>query len=158
MNGKILTTEEGIKIANQLQSKNLKIVLVGGCFDILHIGHLTFLEEAKKQGDSLFVLVESDEHIKQLKGAQRPLNTQSDRAKLLSHLDIIDYVIILPPTTDYDYLMQQIKPAIIATTAGDSNRMHKERQAKQIGAKVVDVTSEISNQSTTRLINVLNEL
>jgi len=158
MNEKILTTEEGIKIANKLRAKNLKIVLVGGCFDILHIGHITFLEKAKKQGDILFTLVESDEHIRELKGSKRPLNTQNDRATLLSHLDIVDYVVLLPQTTDYDHLVKQIKPAIIATTAGDSNRIHKERQAKQISAKVVDVTSEISNQSTTRLINVLNEI
>jgi hypothetical protein len=70
-------------------------------------------------------------------------------------------VIKIEPITNnnfYDQLVMQLKPAIIATTAGDLNRIHKERQAKSINAKVVDVTTPIKNQSTTRLIHVLNEL
>ncbi|HEX8931867.1 MAG TPA: adenylyltransferase/cytidyltransferase family protein [Patescibacteria group bacterium] len=158
LNTKIVTIAQASKIAQEIRSKGQKIVLVGGCFDILHIGHIIFLQEAKKDGDTLIVLLESDERIKQLKGANRPINTQNDRAKILAHLDMIDYVIQLPPITNYDLVVQKIKPAIIATTAGDNNRTHKERQAKSIGAEVVDVTSKISNQSTTRLINILNEI
>ena len=96
-----------------------------------------------------------------MKGPNRPLNTQQDRAYLLSHLMLVDAVILLPALVDnafYDNLVLQLKPAIIATTAGDSNRVHKERQAKQIGAEVIDVTPAIQNQSTTQLFSVLKEI
>lgn len=159
--GKIVNKDHAIQLAKELNKSGKRIVLVGGCFDILHIGHITFLEKAKEQAEILMVLLESDETIKKTKGSSRPINTQQDRAKILASLAVVDYVIKLPGITDnslYDNLVMQIKPAIIATTAGDLNRGHKERQAEKIGAKVVDVTMSIQNKSTTKLIALLHEL
>jgi rfaE bifunctional protein nucleotidyltransferase chain/domain len=158
---KILNTSQAIEIAHKLSQKGLKIVLTGGCFDILHLGHIVLLENAKKQGDILFVLLESDETIKNIKGASRPINTQEDRARILAALSVIDYVVCLTRLTsnnEYDTLVKQIKPAIIATTHGDPRRSHKERQANLVGGQVVDVTEPLSNQSTTKLINILKEI
>lgn len=158
---KILSTEKAAEIANKLNKQSKKIVLAGGCFDILHIGHIEYLTNAKKHGDVLFVFLESDENIKKLKGRNRPINTQADRAAILGSLSIIDYVIPLPvfkKDEEYDNLVISLKPAIIATTKGDSSRAHKDRQAGLIGAKVVDVIEPISNQSTTKLIKVLKEI
>ena len=158
---KILTTKQAITLSTQLHKQNQKVVLVGGCFDLLHIGHITFLEEAKKKGDILIVLLESDTSITTAKGENRPINSQDIRAKILAALSMVDRVILLEPqmsNTDYDTLVFAIKPAIIATTAGDANRFHKERQAKKIGARVIDVTARISDKSTTKLITLLNEL
>lgn len=161
MTRKILTTEQGVEVAKQIKTQGKKIVLVGGCFDILHIGHIAFLEKAKEQGDVLIIFLESDENIKKTKGPARPVNTQDDRAKILASLSIVDYVIKLSEITDntnYDNLVIQLKPAIIATTAGDANRSHKERQAEKIGAKVVDVIESIQNKSTTKVIKILEEI
>lgn len=159
MNDKITHYENRKKFANN--EGNKKRVLVGGCFDILHIGHLTFLQAAKQHGDTLIVLLESDQTIAETKGPNRPINTQEDRAKILSALAIVDTVIMLKPQmTNYDYddLIMTLKPAIIATTSGDRNRHHKERQAKLVAAHVIDVTEQISDKSTTKLIALLNEL
>lgn len=158
---KILTPDQAIETSKILQEQHKTIVLAGGCFDLLHIGHMHFLEEAKKAGDILFVFLEHDVMIKKLKGANRPINTQEDRAKILAALSIVDYVVLLPDQTNntfYDDLVIQLKPAIIAATQGDPNRHHKERQAKQIGATVIDVITPINNQSTTHLISVLKEI
>ena len=158
---KIFTAEEASKFIVDIQKINKTIVLVGGCFDILHIGHIDFLKNAKLQGDLLLVLLEHDATIKKRKGAKRPLNTQHDRAVILSHLEMVDHVITLPAHTDdifYDRLVNQLKPAIIATTAGDPYRKQKERQAEKIGARVVDVIQPISNKSTTALVHILEEL
>ena len=87
-------------IANKLNSQKQKLVLAGGCFDLLHIGHITFLEKAKAQGDALFVLLESDEAIKKQKGPNRPLNSQTNRALVLSKLSLVDFVIKLPTKTN----------------------------------------------------------
>lgn len=159
--GKIIKPEQASKIALELRKKNKSIVLAGGCFDLLHIGHITFFEKAKEAGDILFVFLESDETIKKSKGAARPINSQKDRAKILSALEIIDFVILLPThmtNDEYDSLITNIKPAVLATTQGDTNRAHKERQAKLIDGKVIDVIQPVENQSTTRLINILEEI
>ncbi len=158
---KIFEPNQAGTISAELQNQNKKIVLVGGCFDILHIGHITFLQTAKEQGDSLIVLLESDEAIAKTKGPKRPINTQEDRAKILAALTMVDFVILLKPqmtNQDYDDLVIALKPAIIATTKGDTNKQHKERQAHLVAAHVIDVTEQISDKSTTQLIQLLNEL
>jgi len=159
--GKIINLEQSKTLAQKLHQENKRLVVVGGCFDLLHVGHIAFLEEAKKQGDILIVLLESDETIAKNKGSKRPINTQENRAKILAALLVVDYVLALKPNMtdqDYDALVFAIKPAIIATTQGDTNRHYKEHQAQNIGAQVVDVVMPIHNQSTTRLIHLLDEL
>lgn len=158
---KIFSVEQAKELSQKLHNENQKVVLAGGCFDILHIGHLVFLESAKRYGDVLVVMVESDETIKNTKGPKRPLNIQMDRARLLEAFRVVDYVILLKPemsNKDYDDLVITLKPAIIATTQGDSNRHHKERQAKLVGADVIDVTEFVSDKSTSQVVKLLNEL
>jgi len=155
---KILNIEEATNLAEQLRNQGKTIVLVGGCFDILHIGHIEFLKEARKRGDALFVLLESDVSIRKLKGRERPINPQAIRAEILASPENVDYVILLPSeftNSDYDAIIQHIKPAVLATTEGDPNRIHKLRQAKLINAKVVNVIKRISDRSSTKLINLL---
>ncbi len=155
---KILTIENAIRIAQNLRSKKKSIVLAGGCFDILHIGHITFLEKARAQGDNLFIFLESDNTIKKLKGENRPVNHQADRAKILSALESVDVIILLNSglaDTDYDEMITQLKPDIIAVTNGDKNKKQKEQQAKKINSRLIEVTPVISDQSTSRLIKLL---
>ncbi|MBI4080888.1 MAG: adenylyltransferase/cytidyltransferase family protein [Candidatus Levybacteria bacterium] len=152
---KILTIEKAINYAKRFRAQGKTIVLAGGCFDVLHQGHKIFLKQAKEKGDVLFVMLESDERIKSIKGKGRPINTQSQRAEALSDLPEIDYIIMLPilrNNTDYDEMISALKPAIIATTKGDPYRFHKERQADHIGALVCDVTDRIPEYSTSQLI------
>lgn len=155
---KIVDVNKAIILSKKLRDQGKTVVLVGGCFDILHIGHITFLEKAKESGDSLFVFLEPDESIKKLKGKNRPINNQENRAKILSALESVDYVILLPPhltDIDYDHMIIQLKPAIIATTRGDVHRKNKERQAALIKSKVIEVTDYIRDQSTSRLVKLL---
>src|SRR3989344_3101733 len=130
---KILNIKEAISISKKIQIDGKTIVLAGGCFDILHVGHIKFLEQAKKTGDFLFVLLESDESVRNLKGKNRPVNNQNDRAEILASLSYVDYVVILTKILkdkDYDNLVIGIKPNFIAITDEDKNYIHKERQAK----------------------------
>src|SRR4030066_2117530 len=99
-----------------------RIVLIGGCFDILHIGHVRFLSEAKGMGDYLVVLLESDEKVKELKGKNRPVFIQKERAEVLSALGSVDLIVLLPMMendSDYLNLVMKIKPDIIAVTEED---------------------------------------
>jgi|SRR3989344_3692949 len=157
---KVLTVKQAIDISKKLRDQGKIIVLAGGCFDILHVGHVHFLKEAKKQGDTLILLLESDERIRQLKGKSRPINSQKDRAFVLSSVSPVDYIVLLPlltADTAYDEMISKLKPAIIATTKGDPYKKHKHRQVKQIGSRLVEVTDHISNQSTSRLATLLRD-
>ena len=151
---KILNTKEAIKIAKKLQSKKKSIVLAGGFFDILHIGHIKFLENSKKYGDYLFVLLEDDKKAREVKGTNRPINSQKDRAKILSTLGSVDYVILLKNMINnvkYDKIIIQMAPSVLTATYGDPYIKHKKRQAKLINGKVVCVIERIYNHSTTKL-------
>lgn len=155
---KILNTKEAIKIAKKLQSKNKSIVIAGGFFDILHTGHIKFLQNAKKQGDYLFVLLEDDKKARKTKGTKRPINSQKDRAKILSTLEAVDYVMLLKNMTNdsqYDKIIIQIQPAIIAMTYGDPYVKHKRRQAKLVKGKAMFVIKRINDHSTTQLADSL---
>ncbi|MEN9407292.1 MAG: hypothetical protein RLZZ455_508 [Candidatus Parcubacteria bacterium] len=155
---KIITPKQAVSLSEELRKNHKRIVLCGGCFDILHIGHAIFLSHAKKQGDALFILLESDQAIKKLKGNNRPINSQDDRAMLLALLSITDSIILLNGVlhdNDYDELISALKPAIIATTKADPQRVHKVRQANSVGAKVIDVTELIRTNSTTKIAELL---
>lgn len=155
MAGKILTPAESIQIAKQVKLEGKKIILVGGCFDILHFGHISFLKKAKKTGDTLFVLLEGDESVKRKKGSNRPINKQTIRTLNLKKLYFIDYIILLPLMTkneEYDRLVTQIKPDIIASTENDPNSAHKRRQAELVGGKYIEVIKRIPHFSTSSAI------
>lgn len=136
---------------------SVKIVLAGGCFDILHLGHIIFLEKAKKLGDKLVVLLESDKKVKFLKGVNRPIHTQKERYKILKALKFVDNVIMLPfmeTEREYDLMIKKIKPDIIAVTKGYGNIKHHKRSAKLTGAKLKYVTRFIGKHSSSRILDL----
>lgn len=151
----IISLENLNNLIEDLKGKSGK-VLVGGCFDVLHPGHVVFLEKAKKAGEVLIVLLESDRKVKALKGVKRPVHSQKERAKVLSALAFVDYIVMLPfmrSEEEYDKLIETIKPDIIAATFGDVNAIYHQRSAKLSGAKFKYVTKTIGNHSTSRILN-----
>lgn len=152
---KILTVEQFKNTALEIK-KNGKLVLVGGCFDILHPGHTQFLKQAKSQGDILLVMLEPDASIQAKKGRGRPVNSQEKRAHTLSLQPDVNYVLLLPHLkTDKDYyeMTNLIQPDIIAVTENDPALIHKQRQAESVGGQVVEVIKRLPKHSTTNLIN-----
>ena len=130
-----------------------KIVLVGGCFDILHFGHIHFLREAKKLGDYLIVALESDENLKKLKGQGRPIHNQDQRSQILKSLNFVDEVLDLPPMksdSDYEKMVIEISPHIIAITEGSKTKTH----ADKVGAKVIEVP-KIKVSSTSQIAKLI---
>lgn len=151
--GVILNSTDEKKLS-EIKTANQKLVLVGGCFDILHAAHIEFLTEAKKQGDKLIILLESDERIKNLKGKNRPINTQNDRAIVLSNLSMVDYVLplnYLETDDDYQILVKLIKPDIIAITVGNKIFDWEREYAEKTGNKIVGVMERKKDYSTTKI-------
>ncbi|MEK7159946.1 MAG: adenylyltransferase/cytidyltransferase family protein [Patescibacteria group bacterium] len=160
MNKKIVDIKKAEIICKEIRQKNKTVVISGGCFDILHVGHIRFLEKAKKTGDFLFILLESDKTTKKLKGRKRPINTQTDRAEILASLSCVDYVVSLRnmnSNKDYDEIVYKLKPDVIAITKNDPQEIHNKRQAKRINAKVAYVINRIENKSTSKLAEIISK-
>jgi D-beta-D-heptose 7-phosphate kinase / D-beta-D-heptose 1-phosphate adenosyltransferase len=105
----IKSIDEIVLLIEELKIKNKKIIFTNGCFDLLHAGHISFLETAKSFGDTLIIGLNSDRSVTKLKGEERPINTQEDRACMLAALEVVDYVVIFDEDTPYE-LIKAIKP------------------------------------------------
>lgn len=103
-------TEETILFLEK--NKNKKIVFTNGCFDILHLGHVEYLNEARAQGDVLIIGLNSDQSVKKLKGENRPINNEIDRAKMLLNLKAVDCVQVFTEETPLE-IIKLIKPNIL---------------------------------------------
>jgi D-beta-D-heptose 7-phosphate kinase/D-beta-D-heptose 1-phosphate adenosyltransferase len=135
------------KIADELKRENKKIVFTNGCFDILHIGHVKYLQKAKALGDKLIVGVNSNDSVKRLKGPARPVNDEYDRAYLLASLEVVDYVVIFDEDTPYE-LIKKVKPDILVKGADYKDK-------KVVGsdiAKEVKLIDFVEGKSTTNII------
>lgn len=138
--------------------KSNRIVLVGGCFDLLHFGHISFLKNAKALGDHLVVALESDENVSRMKGPSRPIHSQLQRKKMLEALSFVDEVIMLAPMKkdkEYALLVANVHPQIIAITKGDKAEDKKRVHAKSVNAKIV-VIEKIHTPSTSQLAKLLD--
>ncbi len=131
--------------------KNKRVVLTGGCFDILHYGHIHFLKSAKSLGDYLIVALESDVNIRKLKGENRPIHNQTQRRETLEALSFVDEVLVLPDVmkdTDYLQLVIDTNPNIIAVTAGDKILEKKRSHANSINANIIEIPKiEVASSS-----------
>lgn len=110
--GQVSKFETIAKDLASLKSQNKKIVFTNGCFDLLHVGHVRYLQEAKKLGDVLVIGVNSDASVKRLKGPTRPVQIEADRAEILAALGAVDYTVIFTEDTPLK-LIEAVKPDIL---------------------------------------------
>ncbi len=139
-----------------------EIVVVTGVFDLLHIGHLRFLEAARRLGGvtgRLIVGVESDERVRRWKGPDRPIQTEDDRRDLLAALRIVDEVFLIEgervDPSYYADLLRPLRPRYLAVTADDPYLEEKREAMRAIGVELRVVTPRIENYSTTHLVRLL---
>jgi len=111
--------KDNIEIINRIKAERKKIVFTNGCFDLLHVGHVRYLAQAKKLGDFLIIGLNSDSSVKELKGEDRPINSFEDRATLLSAIESVDLVIMFEEQTP-ENLIKDIVPDILVK-GGDYN-------------------------------------
>jgi len=111
--------KDNIEIINRIKAEKKKIVFTNGCFDLLHVGHIRYLAQAKKLGDFLIIGLNSDSSVKELKGEDRPINSFEDRATLLSAIESVDLVIMFEEQTP-ENLIKDIVPDILVK-GGDYN-------------------------------------
>ncbi len=148
----IKTFDEIEKLAKKLHSQGKRIVFTNGCFDILHVGHVKYLEEAKSYGDVLILGLNADSSVRKLKGSSRPINSQDDRAYILASLESVDYVVIFEEETPYE-LIKLIKPHVLVK-GGDYEG--KEVVGQDI-ADELKLVQFVDGKSTTNTIKRINE-
>lgn len=139
------------KIASRLRAQNKKVVFTNGCFDILHKGHVSYLNVAKSFGDVLILGLNSDASVKRLKGESRPINCEEDRAYILSALECVDYVVIFDEDTPYE-LISKVKPDVLVKGADYEG---KTVVGSDI-AKETKLVEFVNGKSTTNTINKIN--
>ena len=143
----IKTFDEIKTLASKLHSQGKKIVFTNGCFDILHVGHVKYLEVAKSYGDVLILGLNADSSVRKLKGPTRPINTQDDRAYILASLESVDYVVIFEEETPYE-LIKLIQPHTLVKGGDYEGKII----VGQDIAKELKLVEFINGKSTTKII------
>lgn len=155
---RVISLENAVVLAEKLRKKGRKIVVTNGCFDILHRGHAEYLFSAASLGDALFVLLNSDSSIRQLKGPSRPIISEEDRAYMLASLSFVDAVIIFSSERCTE-LFEKLAPDIYVK-GGDYNIENingEEKQALIKANSLIRFIPFIKDFSTTRIISRLSE-
>ncbi len=154
---KIKTLNELIKIVEKLKKQNKKIITTNGVFDILHYGHVKYLEGAKKLGSILIVGVNTDESVKQNKGDKRPINDEKSRLSILAALESVDYVFLFDEKGPRNWL-DKIKPDFhVKASDYKVNQIIEKGLVEKNGGKIVIAKAE-KKYSTTKIINKILDI
>jgi rfaE bifunctional protein nucleotidyltransferase chain/domain len=158
MNAKIIEMDELDERARRLRVAGEKLVATTGCFDLLHVGHVRYLQAARALGDALAVGLNGDQSVRELKGIGRPVNNESDRAEVLAALECVDLVTIFPEKRATRFI-EAARPTIYVK-GGDyrSDTLDAEEQAllREIGAKV-RILPFVPGYSTSELLGKLRQ-
>lgn len=149
--GKILSRDELRRQVAEWRSSGEQITLANGCFDWLHVGHVRYLRAAKELGGRLVVAVNSDESVRALKGAGRPLTPELERAEILSALEVVDAVIVFPEP-DVRALISEIRPNVQAKGTDYTSTTVPERDAVESYGGRVEIVGDAKNHSASALI------
>lgn len=160
---RVIPIDEIEQILEKHRGDKQKIIATNGCFDILHVGHCDYLIQSKKLGDILVVGLNSDTSVKQLKGKDRPLNNETNRAKLLSELRSVDYVVIFDDLNAINFL-ETVKPDIYTKGADyttdncavtNQEKWPEYQLAKKMGIEVV-LIDFVKGHSSTKIIEQIS--
>ena len=150
---KLKSPGELARISHEMRAAGRRLVFTNGCFDLLHVGHVRYLQQARQLGDALLVAVNGDASVRGLKGPGRPLNDEQDRAEVIAALGCVDYVTIFEEER-VTRLLREIRPQVY-TKGGDytPESLNTEEGAalREVGAEI-KILPLVPGRSTTRLI------
>ena len=153
---KVMSLEQVVVAADRLRSGGRRLVFTNGCFDLLHVGHVRYLQAARERGDALLVAVNGDVSVRELKGPERPINTESDRAEVLAALGCVDLVTLFhtPRATE---VIRAVRPALYVK-GGDytvaSLDPDEYGAIQEVGAEV-EILALVPGKSTTAVVRKL---
>jgi len=150
--GQVVERDKIKHLVRELQKQGKTVVATNGCFDILHVGHVRYLQETKKFADYSLVLLNSDKSVKVIKGDSRPINNEDDRAEILCALSCVDYVVMFDETSPRD-LLDEIKPDVYTKGADYSMETLPEADIMRKNNIKVEFIKFVDGKSTTNTIN-----
>lgn len=157
MESRIKTRSEMVRIVRKLRTQGQKLVFTNGCFDLLHVGHLHCFREAKKYGDVLIVGLNSDESVRALKGRDRPLVPEAERAEMLAGLRDVDYVVIFPELDPLSIVTDLLPDVLVKGADWAEGAVIGQDVVEAHGGKVVRVPL-VKGASTTNLLKKIGAL
>jgi rfaE bifunctional protein nucleotidyltransferase chain/domain len=146
-----VSLEEAARIAARLRAGGQRLVLANGCFDLLHVGHVRYLEGARRLGDALLVAVNSDASVTRLKGPGRPIMPESERAEIVAALASVDYVLVFADDT-VDGLISRLSPAVHAKGTDYTAETVPERASVLAAGGAVAIAGDAKRHSTRAVI------
>lgn len=151
----VVSRNEIKSISEKLKLEGKTVVFTNGCFDILHSGHVFYLREAKRQGDILILGLNSDTSVRRLKGENRPVNSEEDRATVISELKSIDYVVIFEEDTPLDLITDVVPDKLVKGGDYKPEEVVGKELVEKNGGEVV-IIPFVDGKSTTNIIKKIN--
>jgi D-glycero-beta-D-manno-heptose 1-phosphate adenylyltransferase len=152
----VLGIDELVEIRKQLKLQNKKVVFTNGCFDILHAGHVDYLNKSKALGDVLILGLNSDSSIRNIKGEKRPVVPQNERAFILSNLKAVDYVTIFNEDDPYEVIKKLVPDILVKGADWKVENIIGRDVVENAGGKV-ETIDFVNMQSTTNIIKTVLE-
>ena len=156
MAGKILILKEMLAERERLRSERRRLVFTNGVFDLLHVGHVRYLAQARALGDVLLVAVNSDRSVGELKGDSRPIVNQNERAEILAALRQVDYITIFDDVSPRSLIAQLLPDVLVKGGDYDLDQIHGREEVEAAGGKVVSLPF-VDGASTTTLIQKMKD-
>lgn len=149
---KLVSLEQLSQKVNKLKKAGKKLALANGCFDLIHVGHIRYLREAKEKGDLLIVAINSDMSVRQIKGNNRPILSQMDRAEIVSSFEFVDFVIIFDEPT-VATLLYALKPDIHCKGTDYTPKTVPEKEVVKKYGGEISIVGDPKQHSSKDLIN-----
>jgi D-beta-D-heptose 7-phosphate kinase/D-beta-D-heptose 1-phosphate adenosyltransferase len=151
MSGKILSLAELLEERARLRGAGQRLVFTNGCFDILHVGHVRYLSEARRLGDALLVAINSDAAVRALKGAGRPVVAESERAEMLAALAVVDYVTVFDALSPRALIAAVLPDVLVKGGDYGLDEIHGREEVEAAGGRVHSLPF-VQGASTTSII------
>lgn len=157
MSGKILSREELRAERERLRAKGARLVFTNGCFDILHVGHVRYLSEARALGDALLVAINSDRAVRELKGSERPVMNEAERAEILAALRAVDYVTVFDDLSPRSLIAEVLPDVLVKGGDYTLDEIHGREEVEAAGGRVLSLPF-VEGVSTSGIIERLKKL
>ena len=148
---KILTPEQMLGERQRLRAGGARLVFTNGVFDLLHVGHVRYLTEARALGDALVVAINSDRTVRELKGPDRPVFDQAERAEILAALKVVDYVIVFDDVSPRKLIATLLPDILVKGGDYQLDQIHGREEVEAAGGEVISLPF-VEGASTTTLI------
>jgi len=157
MAGKILEMEGLLAERNRLRAAGLRLIFTNGVFDLLHIGHVRYLEAARALGDALVVAINSDRSVRELKGESRPVTPENERAEILAALRSVDYVTVFDDISPRSLISQVLPDVLIKGGDYEVSEIHGREEVEAAGGEVISLPF-VAGASTSELVERMKSI